>query len=267
MTRRGAVSLLIGALKANGSARGLGAFLDPAVGSALLLDARTGQVLASNRSAFTDRGAFPPGSTIKPFVLASLLATGKLRSDESFVCPGRLSINGRRMDCSHPQIGTAIRVDTALAYSCNCFVAHLAERFAPGELVTILRAWGFASLAVRPDQRLQALGEEAVLATPAEMAAAWKRLASPATPRPVIAGLEDAVEFGTGQLASVSWAKLAGKTGSARMNNEFIAWFAGFLPSRAPDVVVTVMLSGKHGSSDAAPIARRVLEAWKAGLA
>ena len=62
----------------------------------------------------------------------------------------------------------------------------------------------------------------------------------------------------------MSWAKLAGKTGSARKDNEFIAWFAGFLPSRAPDVVVTVMLSGKHGSSDAAPVARDVLEAWKA---
>ena len=63
-----------------------------------------------------------------------------------------------------------MHVDTALAYSCNCFVAHVAERFAPGELATALRAWGFTSVAVRSDQRLQALGEAGVLATPMEMA-------------------------------------------------------------------------------------------------
>ena len=40
-----------------------------------------------------------------------------------------------------------------------------------------------------------------------------------------------------------------------------LAWFAGFLPSVAPKYVVTVMLQGRSGGADAAPVAGRILEA------
>jgi penicillin-binding protein 2 len=266
MTRRCAISVLFGALEAKGDTLGLDRILAQQRGGAVLLDVKSGRVLASNRSRFIARGAFPPGSTIKPFVLASLLRAGKLRPDESFFCPGHLAISGRRMDCSHPPLGASMRVDTALAYSCNCFVAHMAGRFAPGELATALRTWGFGLTTIEPDQRLQALGEAGVLTTPAELANAYRELAHRSTSPRILEGLEGAVEFGTGQLASVSWAKLAGKTGSARTGNELIAWFAGYLPSRSPEIVVTVMLSGKHGSSDASPVAHNVLETWKRSL-
>jgi cell division protein FtsI/penicillin-binding protein 2 len=36
------------------------------------------------------------------------------------------------------------------------------------------------------------------------------------------------------------------------------------MPSRAPEVVVTVMLPGHSGGSDAAPIAGEILEAYRA---
>jgi cell division protein FtsI/penicillin-binding protein 2 len=44
-----------------------------------------------------------------------------------------------------------------------------------------------------------------------------------------------------------------------------IAWFAGFAPSREPSAVVTVMLQGRSGGADAAPVAGRILEAHLAG--
>ena len=77
-----------------------------------------------------------------------------------------------------------MHVDTALAYSCNGFVAHAAERFAPGELGRELHRFGFASrtglasdessgllenLNDRDSQKMQALGEAGVLVTPLEM--------------------------------------------------------------------------------------------------
>jgi penicillin-binding protein 2 len=92
--------------------------------------------------------------------------------------------------------------------------------------------------------------------------------------QPILAGLEGAVEFGTAQNALVSGAasggrsaeKLAGKTGSVLTSaGEPIAWFAGFWPSRAPETVVTVMVPGHSGGADAAPVAGRVLEAYRAG--
>jgi cell division protein FtsI/penicillin-binding protein 2 len=244
-------------------------YLDPSRGCALLLDVRTRQVIAANSSPLAERIFLPPGSTLKPFTLLALLETGKLRPDASFLCPERLSLAGRRVDCSHPRMVTPIRVDTALAYSCNCFVAHAAERFEPGELARELQAFGIDGTSARnPDlQRLQAIGETGVRVTPEGLARAYRQLAlrlSGGTSE-VLAGLEGAVEYGTAQLAGVKWATLAGKTGSIRYNGEFIAWFAGFLPSRAPEVVITVMLAGRHGGSDAAPVAAQILKAWHAG--
>jgi cell division protein FtsI/penicillin-binding protein 2 len=74
------------------------------------------------------------------------------------------------------------------------------------------------------------------------------------------------VEYGTAQRARVGGVHIAGKTGSVIAESGApIAWFAGFMPSSAPELVVTVMLQGHSGGSDAAPIAGRILEAYRAG--
>src|ERR1044072_1179764 len=102
--------------------------------AAVLLDVRTRRVIEMRNEAVATRSPLPPGSTMKPFALAALLKSGKLRPEEPWLCPGTLSIGGRQLNCSHPRMATPMRVETALAYSCNCFVAHMAERLAPGEL-------------------------------------------------------------------------------------------------------------------------------------
>lgn len=274
MVRRRAVSILFGAL-ANVRARastGLDRFLDPAQGAALLLNVRTRALIAVNSNVSAGKTLVPPGSTLKPFVLEALMKRGRLTPDEAFVCPSRLIIANRRFDCTHPPLVTPIHLDTALAYSCNGFVAHAAERFKPGELAGELTRLGFASVepARTPDaQRIQALGEAGILVTPLELALAYRRLAVRANDpemQPILAGLEGAVEFGTAQRARIPGASVAGKTGSTRSAaGDSIAWFAGFMPSREPEVVVTVMTTGRSGGSDAAPVASRILEAYRAG--
>jgi cell division protein FtsI/penicillin-binding protein 2 len=281
MLRRRAISLLLGAVPALAS-RGSGSldrFLDPELGCALLLGIRDERIIASNSSLLIDTILAPPGSTLKPFTLAALLRAGKLPPDTSFPCPERLTLGGRRLDCSHPRMLQPIRIDTALAYSCNCFVAHAAERFQPGELARALQPEGFGSpgAVLRPTvdgeaQQLQSLGEGEIMVTPAGLARAYRLLAlrltrsglQPGMPE-ILAGLEGAVEFGTAQLAGVRWATLAGKTGSTRRGAQFIGWFAGFVPSRAPEATIVVMLAGRHGGSDAAPVASQILNAWHAG--
>jgi cell division protein FtsI/penicillin-binding protein 2 len=186
-----------------------------------------------------------------------------------------LTLEGRILDCSHARISAPMRVDTALAYSCNCFTAHMAQRFEPGELARWLQSANMTPAEIRPArqgdrQALQAIGEADVLVTPLGLARAYRQLALRAAHRDpgmasILAGLEGAVDYGTGQLARAPGATLAGKTGSTRNGPEFIAWFAGFLPSRAPEVVVSVMVSGRHGGSDAAPVAGEILKAWRAG--
>jgi cell division protein FtsI/penicillin-binding protein 2 len=222
---------------------------------------------------------------LKPFVLAALIDSGRLKPAELFHCPGRLRIRNRSFDCVHPAMATPLSTDTALAYSCNCFVAHMAERFKPGELARECERLGLASPtglfggdeaagrirpAMSPDaQRIQALGEDSVDITPAELALAYYRLAlrinQPST-QPILKGLEGGVEFGTAQNAALSGIRVAGKTGSAlNAAGEPVAWFAGFLPSGAPKVVLTVMLPGRSGGADAAPVARRIFEAYRSG--
>src|SRR5690349_4528774 len=125
MLRRQAVSLLIGGHLLRGN--------EP--GRILLLDVQTGHTLLSeNRVEF----AAPPGSTLKPFVLAGLLKRRRLDAGEPWPCPGELKIAGRSFTCSHPVVAQPMTVRTALAYSCNCFVARMVERYRPGDFVADL---------------------------------------------------------------------------------------------------------------------------------
>ncbi len=244
---------------------GVERFFDKTSGTAVLLDVRTRRTLAVHSPEAADRELALPGSAIKPLVLDALLRTRKLRPDETFPCPGALTIAGRQLTCSHPPLDRPIDARAALAYSCNNFVAHFARRFSPGELAAQLERTGLATTgkvtrAEHDTQVLQALGEDRVLVTASGMAAAYRLLALN-IPDSIVAGMEDAVAFGTAQHARVAGLKIAGKTGSAQR----IAWFAGFAPSRSPEVAVAVMLHARSGGSDAAPLAAKILEAWHAG--
>ena len=287
MLRRTAVSLLVGSV-AQFPARAsvlLDHVVEPTRGCAILLDVRARRLIAMNSSTSVSRGLFPPGSTLKPFVLAALLRNGRLDPNEGFVCSKRLRVGNRQFDCVHPHLATPMRVDTALAYSCNSFTARAAERFEPGELGRELQRVGFASrtglaangeawgnvemLIDRDAQRVQALGEMGIFITPLQLAHAYRQLALQVNDRamqPIVAGLEGAVAFGTAQNARVAGVTVAGKTGSTfSAAGNPIAWFCGFMPSRSPAVVVTVMLAGHSGGADAAPAAAAILEAYKAG--
>src|ERR1044072_6445846 len=105
MVRRRAVSLLLGAC-APAAADKPPATLDPLLtgvhGAALLIDIRKNQVIAAGGRPLMPKLS-PPASTVEPFVLAALMARGKLRLNESLLCSGRLRIGGRTLDCSHPR--------------------------------------------------------------------------------------------------------------------------------------------------------------------
>ena len=283
MTRRDATALLLSpAVRAYAASP---ARLDPIIGdipgAALLVDVRTRALLAVHHADLAGGLLVPPGSAIKPFTLEALLRSGKLRADERFPCPGKLSLAGRAFNCSHPPVAAPIDVTTALAYSCNCFVTHFAARFAPGQFAAELLRSGLAARSEwfggregaaqidratsRDAQQLQSIGETALLVTPAEMALAYRRLALSA-PDAIRRGLESAVEFGTAQNARASAASVAGKTGSVRATDgAMFAWFCGFAPRTNPSVVVTVVLEARSGGADAAPLAAKILDAHFAG--
>ncbi len=224
-----------------------------------------------------------PGSTLKPFSLLALLEANKLTSRDEYVCPGKLVLNGRSLNCSHPPTPLPMNVARAIAYSCNCAVAYFAERFAPDELSNFLGSRGFvvgdrpavgdgsfgrgakwshsrivptASVGRRRRQG-HAFGVIACLPP-----ALPDRVAEPAF-APILEGLEGAVDFGTAQGARLKRVRVAGKTGSVQAApGVHAAWFAGFAPSRGPEVVVTVLVQGRSGGADAAPLAGKILREY-----
>lgn len=259
--------------------------LDPGGGTALLLSIRDRHVRWIQGERRARQWVVPPGSTMKPLSLLGLIETGRIQADEQYVCPGRLVLNGIHMDCSHPRTSLPMNATRAIAYSCNCAVAHFVERFRPGELARFATAMGLTgttgllpgaeasgqidSTMEGPGLQLQALGEAGVRVTALDLTLAYRRMAMLVPDRnfaPVLEGLEGAVQFGTAQAAQLTKQSVAGKTGTVQTRRgEHLAWFAGFAPSRAPEIVATVLVPGRSGAGSAAPLARRIFEAYFAG--
>lgn len=81
----------------------------------------------------------------------------------------------------------------------------------------------------------------------------------------VQAGLRAVVQRGTGEGAFAGFPlAVAGKTGSAETGQSTThAWFACYAPADAPAIVVAAFVeNGGEGAAAAAPVARRVLEAY-----
>jgi peptidoglycan glycosyltransferase len=79
--------------------------------------------------------------------------------------------------------------------------------------------------------------------------------------------MEKVVQEGTGTAAALAGLRVAGKTGSAEVDQArdlVDPWFIGFAPAENPRVAVAVVLNriqGATGGVDAAPIARAMMEA------
>jgi cell division protein FtsI/penicillin-binding protein 2 len=251
-------------------------------GTALLLRLADRRVLIAEAPDVARRWLVAPGSTIKPFTLLALLQSGRLAAGDVFLCPLRLNIEGRSFNCTHPRTALPMNPSRAIAYSCNCAVAHFAQRFASGELARFLVGMGFSSatqilpgseasgavtsLSTPEACQLQSLGEEGIEITSLELLRAYGSLARRAMEpqmAPIIDGLEGAVQFGTAQLVQSHHVQVAAKTGSIRSRlGLHAAWIAGFAPSRTPEVAFTALVQGRAGGSDAAPIARRMLASY-----
>jgi len=255
-------------------------------GAALVLRVDSGTVAGAGNVALASRRLATPGSTVKPFVLELLLEKELVRPQVPVACRRRLSVGGKRLDCSHPEMPGSYTASEALAFSCNSYFVQAAVRLRQGELERRYRELGFASptrLApgevegvVRTarslsERQLLAVGAAGVRVTPLELGAAYLHLARSATSpsrelRTVLAGLTQSAESGLAQLAGSGSIRVAGKTGTASDEGDARthAWFAGFAPADNPEVVVVVFLERGRGSTDAAQVAGEIFRAYAA---
>ena len=253
-------------------------------GAFVVVEVDSRSVLAAHRVDLASWQREAPGSTLKPFVLMSLLETGRLEPNQQLLCRKPLKIGSAQMDCTHPSQVKELDASSAIAYSCNSYVAEVALRLNGSELVGLLRRAGLDSPSGLVDReargrietpstqeelQLEALGYRGIEVTPLELLEAYRRLAlrkrqeDLGVDAPVFQGLEDSVAFGMAHAAFVDGMKIAGKTGTsvARNTQQTHGYFVGYAPAEKPQIVLVVYLAQGRGL-DAAAVAQPVLEAF-----
>jgi len=116
--------------------------LDPWEGDILAMASRRQDPRSTAATALTE--PFEPGSTLKPFIAAGLLARGRAReTDMVNTGDGTLELEGRVIHDDH-LVGRA-SLATVLQWSSNIGIVKFAQRLTPREQFEILRDFGFGT--------------------------------------------------------------------------------------------------------------------------
>lgn len=87
--------------------------------------------------------AYEPGSTAKPFTVATGLETGALKGDESYVCGGFLHVGDYDISC-HLKTGHGTQtIEQAVANSCNVALMHMVEAIGAKDFSRYQHIFGF----------------------------------------------------------------------------------------------------------------------------
>jgi len=247
----------------------------------LVLDIRSGRLLASAHLAEAAHTLATPGSTLKPLILYYAISSGLWSPERRVACSRQLRIGTHQLNCSHPAANPMDAVQ-ALTWSCNSYFASLAAELAAKQLSRALSERGlFAATGLTKaeyvaefrlprtprENQLVALGVEGIRITLPELAEAYRSLAielatraqTPAA-RTLRAGLADSASFGMADEVSLGGVPISGKTGTAGDASASVThgWFVGLAPSQSPSVVVAVYLPVGRGA-DAAQAAAALL--------
>lgn len=289
----------------------------------------------------TVSGAYPPGSTFKPFTALAALKKNLIDPKTNVQCRGYLNFGKRMFRCTH--VHGAVNMMQAIAESCNVYFYSLASEYgvtmdliaemgqsfglgkktglginaeASGRMPT--RAW--MTLRHKGQFRLgyalnAALGQGATTVSVLQLGLAYAALANGGTLyqpqvvravetaegtvvqeftprvreqldiqpdhldlvlRAMVAGVNE--EGGTAYNARIEGLDIGGKTGTAQVTQRAVsgteadkawyfnrdhAWFAGFAPTKSPEVAVVALVEhGGSGGKHAAPIVFQVVRAY-----
>lgn len=295
------MSLLVGAIALSGALailplqhaaeRALGS----QAGCVVALDPRDGRLLALVHPRMAVGKAYPIGSLAKLVTALAGVSAGVVDGARVMQCRGR--DHGRTCWHVHGRVG----LEKALAESCSLYFFRVGLDLGPERLTRAFSAAGFgrstgsgladesAGTLVAPRTRSEledlAYGDTPALrATPLQVACfagalanggalmrphvegagmqVLGRLEDPRALELVRSGMRQAVLSGSARKANVASLAIFGKTGTATQlaaPHKRHGWFAGYTPGLA----VAVFVTDGTGYSSAAPVARRVFEAWR----
>ena len=71
---------------------------------------------------------YEPGSTIKPFTIATALETGAISGNEHYYCGGSIHVGGYNIHCANRRAHGSLSVSQIMAYSCNVGTMQIAAK-------------------------------------------------------------------------------------------------------------------------------------------
>ncbi len=283
------------------------------LGGIAALDPRTGEIRALAGLAFS--APQPPGSTFKIVTATAALEARAVRPGSSFPIQTAAVIDGVELENANGESCGGTFKDS-FAHSCNSVFAPLGVKIGAERIVSAAVRYGWNTppsvpgeapstlpKAVEISSPLEvgstAIGQGRVLATPLRLASVAQTISSGGvrieprleagrppvkvrvTTRRVARTLgrmmRAVVDYGTGTAAAVEGIRVAGKTGTAELEDtrgpdapdeepppddgsNTDAWFTAYAPARRPRIAVAVLLvRNGAGGETAAPAARLVL--------
>jgi hypothetical protein len=282
-------------------------------GGIAALDPRNGEIRALAGIAFS--APQPPGSTFKIVTTAAALEARAVTPRTEFPVATAATIDGVELENANGEsCGGSFR--ESFAHSCNSVFAPLGVKLGADKLVDTAERFGWnaepsvpgeVSSTIPPATEIKtplelgatAIGQFRTLATPLLMASVAQTIAArgvryvptlalgertesvgvvrPRIARTIQSLMVDVVAYGTGTAAALPNVKVAGKTGTAELEDtrdsetgdtagpdpsNTDAWFTAYAPAARPRIAVAVMLvRAGAGGATAAPAARVVLDA------
>jgi peptidoglycan glycosyltransferase len=282
-------------------------------GGIAALDPRNGEIRALAGIAFS--APQPPGSTFKIVTTAAALEAGKVKPSDEFPVETAATIDGVELENANGEYcGGSFR--DSFAHSCNSVFAPLGVEVGADALVEMSERFGWngepsvpgeVPSTLPPATEIKsplevgstAIGQFRTLATPLQMASVAQtiamrgvrhvptlspgdstrsdRVVSRRIARTINSLMLGVVGYGTGTAAALPGVRVAGKTGTAELEDtrdpetgetqpsdpsNTDAWFAAYAPAPHPSIAVAVMLvRAGAGGATAAPAARVVLDA------
>lgn len=283
------------------------------LGGIAALDPRNGEIRALAGIAFS--APQPPGSTFKIVTATAGLEQGIVKPSDEFPVESAAIVDGVEFENANGEFcGGTFR--ESFAHSCNSVFGPLGVELGSEALVDASERFGWNAEPTVPgevpstlppaseivsdlEMAATAVGQFRTLATPLMMASVAQtiaargvrrtptltlgertrtvRVTTPKVARTVGSMMVEVVDYGTGTAAALPGVKVAGKTGTAELEDtrdpetgetapsdpsNTDAWFTSYAPAKAPRIVVAVMLvRAGAGGATAAPAARVVLEA------
>jgi penicillin-binding protein 2 len=94
------------------------------------------------------RGAYPPGSTVKPFYALAALKYGAMTPEKTIFCPGHFNLPGSRHQYRDwkPKGHGTISMRHAIAQSCDVYFYTVAEKLGIDRMHEFMSAFGFGEV-------------------------------------------------------------------------------------------------------------------------